>query len=103
LGEESRDFSGFLYRIYGIISQKLLSYGYNCKRLQTMRVFKKYLPLMVAKHVKTFFKGRIYIHGRGRFDFQSGLLMMPTSADIPHRQTVVEVNELISRLHMDAA
>ncbi|HDC4325150.1 TPA: DUF1107 domain-containing protein, partial [Aeromonas hydrophila] len=56
-----------------------------------MRVFKKYLPLMVAKHVKTFFKGRIYIHGRGRFDFQSGLLMMPTSADIPHRQTVVEV------------
>jgi hypothetical protein len=38
-----------------------------------MRVFKKYLPLMVAKHVKTFFKGRIYIHGRGRFDFQSGL------------------------------
>ncbi|MGL4504563.1 MAG: DUF1107 family protein, partial [Aeromonas sobria] len=37
-----------------------------------MRVFKKYLPLMVAKHVKTFFKGRIYIHGRGRFDFQFG-------------------------------
>ncbi len=63
-----------------------------------MRVFKQYLPLMVA-----FFKGRIYIHGRGRFDFQSGLLMMPTSADIPHRQTVVEVNALISRLHMDAA
>ncbi|MCX7131912.1 DUF1107 family protein [Aeromonas sp.] len=59
-----------------------------------MRVFKKYLPLMVAKHVKTFFKG---------FDFQSGLLMMPTPADIPHRQTVVEVNAMISRLHMDAA
>ncbi len=86
-----------------MISHKLLSYGYNFKRLQTMRVFKKYLPLMVAKHVKTFFKGRIYIHGRGRFDFQSGLLMMPLQADIPHRQTVLEVNELISRLHMDAA
>ncbi|RQX21511.1 DUF1107 domain-containing protein [Aeromonas caviae] len=71
--------------------------------MQTMRVFKKYLPLMVAKHVKTFFKGRIYIHGRGRFDFQSGLLMMPLQADIPHRQTVLEVNELISRLQMDAA
>ena len=39
----------------------------------------------------------------GRFDFQSGLLLMPNPADIPHRQTVTEVNELISRLHMDAA
>lgn len=68
-----------------------------------MRVFKKYLPLLVAKHVKTFFKGRIYIHGRGRFDFQCGLLLMPNPADIPHRQTVNEVNEVISRLHMDAA
>ena len=97
------DFSGILYKFDGINSQELLSYGYNCKRLQTMRVFKKYLPLMVAKHVKTFFKGRIYIHGRGRFDFQSGLLLMPMAADIPHRQTVLEVNELISRLHMDAA
>jgi hypothetical protein len=29
--------------------------------------------------------------------------MMPLQADIPHRQTVLEVNELISRLHMDAA
>jgi hypothetical protein len=66
-----------------------------------MRVFKKYLPLMVAKHVKTFFKGRIY--GRGRFDFQSGLLMMPNQADLPHRQTVIEVNAMIGRLHMDAA
>ena len=68
-----------------------------------MRVFKKYLPLMVAKHVKTFFKGRIYIHGRGRFDFQSGLLLLPSQADIPRRKTVNEINALISRLHMDAA
>ncbi|MGL4714916.1 MAG: DUF1107 domain-containing protein [Aeromonas sp.] len=68
-----------------------------------MRVFKKYLPLMVAKHVKTFFKGRIYIHGRGRFDFQLGVLLMPSAADIPHRQTVTEVNQMISRLHMEAA
>lgn len=66
-----------------------------------MRVFKKYLPLMVAKHVKRFFKGRIYIHGRGRFDFQAGLLLMPSQADLPHRQTVVEVNQMISRLQMD--
>ncbi|TNI80545.1 hypothetical protein CF119_18515 [Aeromonas sobria] len=71
--------------------------------MQTMRVFKKYLPLMVAKHVKTFFKGRIYIHGRGRFDFQFGVLLMPSAADIPHRQTVTEVNQMISRLNMDAA
>ena len=64
-----------------------------------MRVFKKYLPLMVAKHVKTFFKGRIYIHGRGASTSSRVLLMMPLQDDIPHRQTVLEVNELISRLH----
>ena len=29
-----------------------------------MRIFKKYLPVMIAKYVKTFFKGRIYIQGR---------------------------------------
>ena len=56
-----------------------------------MRVFKKYLPLMVAKHVKTFFKGRIYIHGRGRFDFHSGLLVMPTPAAAP-QQVIISKN-----------
>ncbi|MGL5030297.1 MAG: DUF1107 domain-containing protein [Aeromonas sp.] len=68
-----------------------------------MRVFKKYLPLMVAKHVKTFFKGRIYIHGLGQFDFQAGVLLMPSPADISARRTVSEVNALIYRLQMEAA
>ncbi|ENY72225.1 DUF1107 domain-containing protein [Aeromonas diversa] len=68
-----------------------------------MRVFKKYLPLMIAKHVKTFFKGRIYVHGRGRFDFEGGHLLMPPRPDEPHRLTVQEVNEMIDRLHVEAA
>ncbi|MDO2948477.1 DUF1107 domain-containing protein [Aeromonas simiae] len=68
-----------------------------------MRVFKKYLPLMIAKHVKTFFKGRIYVHGKGRFDFEGGHLIMPRQPDEPHRSTVQEVNELIDRLHDEAA
>ena len=34
-----------------------------------MRIFKKYLPVMIAKYVKTFFKGRIYIQGRGGYEF----------------------------------
>lgn len=68
-----------------------------------MRVFKKYLPLMIAKHVKTFFKGRIYVHGRGRFDFASGHMVMPLRPDDAHRDTVQEVNDVIERLHDKAA
>jgi hypothetical protein len=63
-----------------------------------MRIFKKYLPVMIAKYVKTFFKGRIYIQGRGGYEFDQGHLVMPETADHMHKNTVSEVNSTISQL-----
>ena len=63
-----------------------------------MRIFKKYLPLMVAKYVKTFFKGCLYIHGRGGFEFEQGQLKLPEKHNRLHQTTVSEVNSTISQL-----
>ncbi len=63
-----------------------------------MRIFKKYLPVMIAKYVKTFFKGRIYIQGRGGYEFDKGQLVMPITADRVHKNTVTEVNTTIGEL-----
>jgi len=62
-----------------------------------MRVFKHYHPKMIAKHVKAFFKGRLYIDGRGGYVFNRGRLVMPVQADATHRQTVQEINRVIAR------
>ena len=60
-----------------------------------MRIFKKYSPAMIAKHVRTFFKGRRYIHGRGAYEFNNGSIVMPADADEKHRDTVKELNTYI--------
>lgn len=38
----------------------------NSKSSTTLRTFKKYQPLQIAKFVKGFFNGRIFIAGLGR-------------------------------------
>ena len=65
------------------------------KGIITMRIFKKYSPAMIAKHVRTFFKGRLYIHGRGAYEFDKGAVLMPVGADDKHRDTVRELNSYI--------
>ncbi len=60
-----------------------------------MRIFKKYSPALIARHVRTFFKGRLYIHGRGAYEFDRGALIMPLEADEKHRDTVRELNSYI--------
>lgn len=65
-----------------------------------MRIFKQYQPLLIAKYVKTFFSGRLYIRGRGAFLYARGMLVMPDHADARHRTTVQEINRLIGQLHM---
>ena len=50
---------------------------------------------MIAKHVRTFFKGRLYIHGRGAYEFDKGAVLMPVGADDKHRDTVRELNSYI--------
>ncbi|GAA3705582.1 DUF1107 domain-containing protein [Oceanisphaera sediminis] len=63
-----------------------------------MRIFNKYQPLLIAKYVKTFFSGRLYIHGRGAFNYARGILVMPEHADERHRITVQEINQLIGKM-----
>lgn len=63
-----------------------------------MRIFQKYQPLLVAKHVKGFFSGRLYIHGRGAFNYAQGLLVPPSDAKPRHQETVQEINLLIAEL-----
>ena len=64
----------------------------------SMRLFKRYTPGMIAKHVSRLFKGRIYICGVGKFEFDNGKLVLPERAEKRHFKTVKEVNQEIMRL-----
>jgi hypothetical protein len=68
-----------------------------------VRIFKKYLPAMIAKYVRTFFRGRLYIHGRGGYEFDNGKIVMPPEADQVHRATVQELNSKIAEITKKAA
>ncbi|MGL6027040.1 MAG: DUF1107 domain-containing protein [Vibrio sp.] len=63
-----------------------------------MRLFKRYTLGMIAKHVSRLFKGRIYIYGIGKFEFDHGKLQLPEQAEQRHYQTVKEVNQAIMKL-----
>lgn len=65
---------------------------------KTMRMFKRYTPSMIAKHISRLFKGRIYIYGIGKFEFDNGKLILPDQAEKRHFKTVNEVNQEIMRL-----
>lgn len=64
-----------------------------------MRLFNRYAPLLVAKHVSRLFSGRVYISGRGGFQFTNGWLQVPSEPEIRHYKTVKEVNAIIRQLH----
>ncbi len=68
-----------------------------------MRLFKRYIPGMIAKHISRLFKGRIYIHGIGRFEFDQGKLIMPKHPQERHFRTVKEINQEIMRLRCSPA
>ncbi|MCG7499055.1 DUF1107 domain-containing protein [Vibrio sp. Of7-15] len=63
-----------------------------------MRLFKSYAPSMIAKHISRLFKGRIYINGRGSYEFDHGKLIIPEQAQKKHFVTVKEVNQEIRKL-----
>ena len=63
-----------------------------------MRLFSYYSPLLIAKHIIRLFTGRIYIKGRGRFDFNNGFLQIPNKAKEKHYKTVCEINLQIKKL-----
>lgn len=60
-----------------------------------MRIFKKYSPVLIARYVQNYFKGRVYIQGRGAYEFSQGVVVMPEKADAKHTQTVQEINNVI--------
>ena len=63
-----------------------------------MRLFKRYTPSMIAKHISRLFKGRITIYGIGRFEFDNGKLILPEKAERKHFRAVKEINQEVMRL-----
>ncbi len=63
-----------------------------------MRMFKRYFPILIAKHISRLFNGHIYINGRGGFKFNHGLLIAPTNSGEMQYQTVREINKEIKKL-----
>lgn len=63
-----------------------------------MRTFNRYIPILIAKHVYRLFQGRLYIEGRGDFEFQQGMVKAQSDADIEHYRTVKSINMEIRRL-----
>lgn len=63
-----------------------------------MRIFNRYLPALIAKHVYRLFTGQLHIKGKGNFEFQQGMLKAHSDADFEHYRTVKEVNNEIRRL-----
>ncbi|WP_432453476.1 MULTISPECIES: DUF1107 family protein [unclassified Agarivorans] len=69
-----------------------------------MKIFSRYSPVKIARYVKAFFKGRLYIRGRGAYQFQNGkLATLPNYKTGKHRQTVAEVNQQIDDFRKKAA
>lgn len=70
----------------------------NIKRSITLRSFKKYQPRQIAKFVKGFFNGRIFIAGLGRLRVVEGRVVA-----YQHQKTeknilivVSEINQIIT-------
>lgn len=72
----------------------------NIKHSLTLRSFKKYQPRQIAKFVKAFFNGRIFIVGLGRLRVIEGRVVA-----YQHQKTeksilivVSEINKIINEL-----
>lgn len=68
-----------------------------------MKIFRLYNPFLVAKYVKTLFKGRFYIKGIGAFEFDKGRILLPKVKDKLHLSVMSEVNRYVVRLQTELA
>jgi len=66
-----------------------------------LRVFKHYRPNQVARYVKSYFRGRLFIIGVGGFEFDCGRLLPPKSKDLRALGVLSEVNKEIQLLAAD--
>ncbi|MEG3133258.1 DUF1107 domain-containing protein [Rouxiella sp. T17] len=67
-----------------------------------MKIFQRYNPLLVAKYVKTLFRGRIYIKDVGAFEFDNGKILLPKIRDKRHFSVMSEVNKKVVHLQLEA-
>ena len=58
-----------------------------------MRLFKRYTPGMIAKHISRLFKGESTFTALGKFEFDNGKLILPERAEKRHFDTVKEINQ----------
>ncbi|KLV11157.1 MULTISPECIES: DUF1107 domain-containing protein [Photobacterium] len=63
-----------------------------------LRIFKHYRPTQVARHVKNYFRGRVFISGIGGFEFDCGRLLPPKKHDKKALNVLSEVNREIQLL-----
>ncbi len=68
-----------------------------------LKVFNQYRPQQVARFVKSFHRGRFYIHGIGGFEFDLGKVSMPHHQERRHLIAMAEINQLIKQLNEDYA
>ena len=68
-----------------------------------LRVFQVYRPIQVARYVKNYFRGRLFIIGIGGFEFEYGRLLPPKSADLKVLNVLSEVNKEIQLLSITVA
>ena len=69
-------------------------------RSTTLRSFKKYQPRQIAKFVKGFFNGRIFIAGLGRFRVVEGKVVAYEHLKKEHKilMVVSEINKIVAEL-----
>ena len=69
-------------------------------RSTTLRIFKKYQPRQIAKFVKGFFNGRIFIVGLGRFRVIEGKLVAYKQHNAEQKilMAVSEINKVVMEL-----
>ncbi|WP_299019289.1 DUF1107 domain-containing protein [uncultured Photobacterium sp.] len=63
-----------------------------------LRIFKQYRPNQVARYVKSYFRGRLFIVGVGGFEFDCGRLLPPKRQDKKVLGVFSEVNKEIQLL-----
>ncbi|CZF83528.1 MULTISPECIES: DUF1107 domain-containing protein [Grimontia] len=67
-----------------------------------LRIFHQYRPRQVARYVKGFFRGRVYIDGVGAFEFDRGRLLPPHKKDKRALAVMTEVNNEIKAMAVAA-
>ncbi len=63
-----------------------------------LREFRQYRPRQIARYVKGFFRGKLYIYGIGVFEFDIGKLLLPSTNDKRALAVMKEVNLEIKAL-----